>query len=106
MIHRSKIDESQKRLVPFLRAHGASFESMAPLGKRAPDGVLGYLGVDQLVEFKTDKAMPTAGQIEWHRSWRGRPVVVLRTEADCTALLERMRAASRALAAAGLLRAA
>lgn len=97
MRYGAKIDESQKLLVPFLRAHGASFQSMAPLGKKAPDGIVGYHHVDCLVEFKTGKEEPTAGQVTWHREWRGAKVRVLRTEADCVALLDYLRRAGRLL---------
>lgn len=100
MHYAAKVDESQKKLVPFLRAHGASFQSMAPLGKGAPDGLIGFLGVTDLAEFKTGTGKVSANQITWHREWRGSPVVVLRTEADCLTLLEDMRRRSRLLRAA------
>lgn len=87
----AKIDEAQRALVPFLRAHGASFQSTAILGKGAPDGMLGYAGSDCWCEFKAEGEEPEPHQIEWHVRWRGAPVAILRTEADCRALLTRMR---------------
>lgn len=87
----AKIDDAQRLLVPFLRAHGASFQSTAPLGKGAPDGVIGYAGSDCWVEFKAEGEDPERHQLEWHVQWRGAPVAVLRTEEDCRALLRRMR---------------
>lgn len=95
------IDDSQKLLVPFLRAHGASFQSTATLGRGAPDGVLGYCGSDCWVEFKTDQddrqkqKGRTPRQLEWAIQWRGAEVVVLRTEDDCRALMDRMRSRRR-----------
>lgn len=97
---RSQVDDSQRQLVPFLRAHGASFQSLATVGKGAPDGIVGFHGVDVLCEFKTGAERLSASQVVWHREWRGAKVRVLRTEADCLLLLDYLRKAG------GLLRGA
>jgi hypothetical protein len=105
----AKVDNSQRELVPFLEAHGATFQSMATVGKGCPDGVVGFLGVDWLVEFKTGAAPKApskrkagrteAAQAKWHAEWRGASVAILRTRDDAEKLLERMRFKARLLGA-------
>lgn len=102
----AKIDESQRKLVPFLENHGATFQSTASEGKGCPDGWLGYRGITDPVEFKTPKppskrplktprprkaTSTEVAQAKWHAEWRGSPRVILRTEADCLRLLTSMR---------------
>jgi hypothetical protein len=113
----AKIDDSQRELVPWLLAtHGATFQSCATLGKGAPDGILGFMGVTAVVEFKTNPPPPKTTrkaprkrkatrteeqQAAWAAKWRGSPRVILRTQADCLALLNQMHRQSDAMAAAG-----
>lgn len=85
------MDDSQTKLVPYLRTLGASFQSAATLGKGAPDGVVGFHGVDVWVEFKTGKEKPSASQVTWHREWKGAKVRIVRDEVDCRLLLAYMR---------------
>jgi len=84
---RGRVDANQKALVEFARAHGASWLSLAPLGDGAPDGILGYRGVDFKVEIKTEKGTLTEDQEVFVSTWRGAPVYLIRTEADVRALL-------------------
>ena len=67
------IDKSQPAIVAALRAIGASVQSLAPVGQGCPDLVVGYKGVNILIEAKTvgeghDKL--SALQTEWHATWR------------------------------------
>ena len=99
------IDKSQPAIVAALRAIGASVQSLAPVGQGCPDLVVGYKGVNVLIEAKTvgeghDKL--NAMQTEWHEAWAGQ-VATVRTPEE--AQLEVIRI-STALDAVGQLRAA
>lgn len=101
----AKIDDSQRELVPFLQAHGATFQSLATVGKGCPDGIVGFMGVTAVVEFKTPRTPPKTSrrvprarkatrtvlaQAEWSARWKGSTVVILRTREDCTEMLNLM----------------
>lgn len=88
-----KVDNSQRELVPMIRALGASFQSTAEVGDGCPDGVVGFVGVDVFVEFKTGKAKLRPEQERWAANWRGAPRWVLRTPDDVGDLLKWMRGA-------------
>ena len=101
MRYGAKVDEAQRELVPVYEQFGASWQSTASVGHDCPDGFVGFLGLTDPIEFKTGKAKVTAGQLEWHISWRGSPVRVIRTRADVVEHLDDMRRRSRALRRAG-----
>lgn len=65
-----------------LLALGFSVLDLAPIGKGAPDMLVGYQGDDRLVELKTEKGVVEKHQAAWHQTWRGRPVVIARTLDD------------------------
>lgn len=79
-----RVDASQPGIVRALRAVGASVTSLAPLGKDAPDLLVGYAGDTFLAECKSpgyEKAHKArlATQHQWRESWRGGPVFVWTT---------------------------
>ena len=82
----ARIDGNQKEIVKALRGVGASVQSMARLGKGAPDLLVGYGGQNWLMEVKADKGMLRALQAVWLSNWRGR-VAVVRSTADALALI-------------------
>lgn len=57
-----------------------------------PDAVVGVAGITELWEIKTGNAKLKPGQEAWHRAWRGRPVQVIRNQAQarkrCRMLVE------------------
>ncbi len=69
-----------------LRKCGATVQTLAAIGKGCPDLLVGYKGVNHLVEIKDGQKPPSArtlteDQAAWHMNWRGgKPVVVLGTE--------------------------
>ncbi len=70
---------------------GGSWLDLVPIEKGTPDALLGFRGADQLVEVKDPEGSKTARtlrpqQVDWHRQWRGRPVVKLETARDLEAL--------------------
>ena len=87
-----KPDANRKAIVDFWQAHGATWLDVQSPKKGAPDGILGYRGVSELVELKTAKGRLSDAQATLHAWWRGRPVRVVRTLADAASVLSDMRA--------------
>ena len=72
----AKIDDNQKAIVNVLRQIGASVQSLAATGKGCPDLLVGYQGINYLMEIKDgDKMLSkqklTIDQEHWHTLWRG-----------------------------------
>ncbi len=70
----AKVDTNQKEIVKALRAIGAIVHLLHRVGEGCPDLLVGYRGVNYLIEVKNldglgDKKTPA--QIEWHDNWRG-----------------------------------
>jgi len=89
-----KQDDTHRSIVAVLRASGCSVETIQ--GRAGtPDLVVGWGEcVNELCEVKSgDKARHAlhGAQVAWHLEWRGRPVVVLRCEADALDLVARLR---------------
>ncbi len=76
-----KIDANQKELVKIAREMGASVQSLASVGHGCPDLVIGYKGVNLLVEVKDGSKSPshralTIDEKTWHLNWRGNVKVI------------------------------
>lgn len=72
----AKIDDNQKAIVNVLRQIGASVQSLATTGKGCPDLLVGYQGINYLMEVKDggkvlSKQKLTIDQEHWHSLWRG-----------------------------------
>ncbi len=82
-----RTDRNHAAIVRAWRAAGCSVLSLAPLGKGAPDALVGYRGVNTLAEIKREEgprggrsgAILNGWQREWQAKWRGGAVVVVRT---------------------------
>ncbi len=77
----AKVDRNQPEIVGALRAVGASVEPLHAVGKGCPDLLVGFRGVNHLLEVKDGSLPPSArklteAQQQWHPSWRGNVVVV------------------------------
>ena len=78
----AKIDANQNDIVNALRRAGATVQSLAANGQGVPDLLVGFQGQTFLFEVK-DGAKPasarklTPDQVEWHKAWRGGPLVVV-----------------------------
>lgn len=70
---------------------GASVLLLHQLGEGAPDALAGFRGVDQLLEFKSGKKQPNRQQQDWHRTWKGRPVKVVRTKEEALRAIGALR---------------
>lgn len=78
----AKVDANQDAIVQALRAAGASVQSIAAVGKGVPDLLVGFRGLNWLVECKDGAKPPSARELtedqqKWLRNWRGRVAVVL-----------------------------
>ena len=81
MRKRAKIDDNQTVIVKALRAIGASVQSLATIGGGCPDLVVGYRGVNYLLEIKDGSKPPskrklTPDEREFIDNWRGKVSVV------------------------------
>lgn len=77
----AQIDDNQPEIVKALRAAGASVEPLHAVGGGVPDLLVGYRGVNYLLEVKNPMKSPaqqalTKKQKEWHPKWRGQLCVV------------------------------
>jgi Holliday junction resolvase len=74
-----------------LRDLGASVADTGDMGKDFPDLVVGLAGATFLVEAKSAKGKLSDGQSDFAKTWRGAPVVVLRSRAEAREWLVRTR---------------
>lgn len=77
----AKTDANQTQVVSALRAAGATVQSLAAIGKGAPDLLVAFRGEMFLLEVKDGAKPPSArelkdDQVKWHEAW-GAPVSVV-----------------------------
>ena len=87
----ARVDANQREVVAALRAAGASVQLLHAVGEGCPDLLVGYKGLNMLLEVKDGSKPPSAQKLtpqqeEWHRDWRGHRVVVNSPEAALTAI--------------------
>jgi hypothetical protein len=94
-IHRraARRDANEAEIIAALRAVGATVQQLS--GEDVPDLLVGFRGVDYLVEVKmplgpkggaSDRVL-SEGQATWHAAWRGRPPVVVRAVEEALAAI-------------------
>ncbi len=76
----AKVDENQPEIVKALRNVGATVTPTHAAGGGFPDLVVGFRGVNFLLEIKDDAKPPskqklTPDQEQWHGSWQGQRAV-------------------------------
>lgn len=76
-----RIDLNHQDIVEGLRRVGATVQSLAPLGKGAPDILVGFRRMNYALEIKNPLMPPskqrlTVAEEEWHESWQGQVVVI------------------------------
>ena len=76
---KAKRDKNEKRLVDFLRRCGASIAYLDDPG--VPDLLVGYCGLNLLLEVKGQKGKLTSAQKSFIQNWSG-TVYVVRTIRD------------------------
>lgn len=72
----AKVDANQPDIVEGLRAIGASVQMLHAVGNGCPDLLVGFRGVNTLLEVKVPGETLNAVQKPWHRDWRGKAHVV------------------------------
>ncbi len=77
----SKVDDNQREIVQALRKAGASVQFLHDVGMGCPDILVGYRGVNHLMEIKDGDKSPsrrrlTPFQDEWHAAWSGQVAIV------------------------------
>lgn len=91
MRKRGKVDANQKDIVKVFRRCGASVEILSNVGGGCPDIVVGFQGVNVLVEIKDGDKPESARQLtedqkEFHAKWRGK-LAVVKNEDEAIGLL-------------------
>ena len=76
-----RTDNNHTEIVSALRAHGATVQSLAAIGKGCPDLLVGYHGSNYLLEVKDGKKSPshrklTPDEQYFIDMWRGQVCVV------------------------------
>lgn len=79
---RAKKDAIHDEACKFLHDVGFSVFDSHKVGGGFGDAVVGAADVNDILEFKTGNAPYTDDQIEFHRTWRGRKPVTLRSMAE------------------------
>lgn len=76
-----KIDLLQKEVVKGLRKIGCSVTILSAVGNGVPDLLVGFRGVNFLIEVKSKKtATLTPDQVEFFRTWNGQVAVIYSVE--------------------------
>jgi Holliday junction resolvase len=88
----AKIDANQTRVVNALRGAGASVQSLAATGKGCPDLLVGYGGINYLMEVKDGNKVPSAQKLtidqeHWHSVWKG-AVHIVKSENEALKILK------------------
>src|SRR5512139_1208375 len=72
-----RVDSNQAEIVQALRDIGASVTVIAGIGGGCPDLLVGYAGVNYLMEIKASKnATFTEAECEWELAWHGSVFIV------------------------------
>ena len=73
---RNRADNNQDEIVTALRAIGCTVQVLSQVGGGFPDLLVGFRGVNYLMEVKGKRGKLSDDQIEWQRSWNGKVAVV------------------------------
>lgn len=76
-----RVDANQKEIVTALRAVGASVSLTHTLGRGFPDLVVGFRGINYLMEIKDgskpeSKRKLTPDETLWHAAWAGQIAII------------------------------
>lgn len=72
----NKADANQRAIMKSLRAAGASVVSLGRVGEGVPDLLVGYRGVNYLLEVKEGSSGLNTVQAAWRAGWRGHAAIV------------------------------
>jgi hypothetical protein len=76
-----KVDLNQMEIVATLRKVGATVQSLATVSNGCPDLLVGFQGINYLMEVKDGDKVPSAqkltpDQVKWHIEWCGEVHIV------------------------------
>ena len=75
-----RVDSNQAQVVADLRKCGASVLLLHEVGHGCPDLLVGFRGVNYLIEIKTPDGKLNPRQIVWHTLWRGQVATAFNSE--------------------------
>ena len=81
-----RVDANQPEIVADLRKVGATVIHLHEVGFGCPDILVGFQGVNYLIEIKTLDRRLNMRQITWHREWLGQ-VAVARTSEEALRII-------------------
>ena len=81
-VSRVQSDANHGAIAHALRQCGASVVDLRAVGAGVPDLLVGYRGASWLLEVKTDAGKLRESQDVFAATWRGGPVVVVRSPAE------------------------
>lgn len=84
-------DSTQDVIVKALRTCGASVKFITQVGHGCPDLLVGFRRRTFLLEVKGPNTPVDPAQVEWHASWRGLPVDIVRTPLEALQAIGAMR---------------
>jgi len=84
-VQRCRTDSNHTEIMEALRNIGAKPQSLAIVGDGCPDLIVGYQGVNVLLEIKDGAKVPskqalTAAERDWHETWPGQVSIVRNAE--------------------------
>lgn len=83
----AKIDTTQNEIVKAFREMGASVGILSAVGKGMTDLVIGYRGLNVLIECKTGNKGLTPDQEKFHANWKG-DVRICRNTDDAIGIID------------------
>ena len=89
---RGRVDNTQGPIVDALRDIGASVAITSPLGGGFGDLVVGFRGVNVLLEAKTGNEPLTAAETKFHGEWNGQVAIVRTPEEAQLAVISHWQA--------------
>jgi len=106
MMRAARKDANHNEIADYFIAHGCSVGDLSQV-KRLCDMVVGYKGLNELVEIKDGSKPPSAqklteGEAKFHREWLGTITVITSIE-DAAKLITIMKDKSRAMRDSGAL---
>lgn len=79
-------DKNQRSIVKHFRDLGASVTHLHSVGKGVPDLIVGYNGVNYMVEVKSSRGTLNKMQVDYFNNWNGQ-ICVIRTNKEVEELL-------------------
>ena len=92
---RARVDDNQKEIVKVFRAMGATVQHLHYVGKGCPDVLVGFRGINELVEIKDGAKPPSQRKLtndeqEWHKAWNG-SITIIDSIDQATMLIGRLK---------------